>query len=160
MNLNKLNKDQLIDKIKDQEKIKISFGSQIFKDIKILIETLQALFLKLTFLTLIINLIKKYKIVRKVLYFFNWIILSLFGISIIDIYDSNLVLNLIQWIRSNHLYKILIEMLENKTEKVESKVEILENKLEKVESKVEKIESKTENPSTTTSTFILFRNLT
>jgi len=117
MNLNKLKKDQLINKIKDQENIRSSSWSQIITDIQNLLNGLKGLFLKLTLLTLIIKYFKKYKFVRKVLFFFNWIILSLFGISILDIYDSNLVLYLIEWIRSTHLYKILMEILENKTEK-------------------------------------------
>ena len=50
----------------------------------------------------------KYKFVRKVLLFFSWIILSLFWISVLDIYDTNLVSNSIEWIRSTHFYKILI----------------------------------------------------
>ena len=134
MNLNKLNKDQLINKIKDQENK--SSGNHIIKDIHNLYNILKGLFLKLTLLTLIIKYFKKYKFIRKILFFFNSIILSLFGISVLDIYDSNLVLNLIEWIRSTHLYKILIEILENKVEKIETK-------LEKIETKVEKIESST-----------------
>ena len=139
MNLNKLNKDQLINKIKDQQNILISksSGTQIIKDIISLFNGLKGLFLKLTLLSLLIKYFRKYKFIRKVLFFFNWIILSLFGISIIDIYDSNFALYLIEWIRSTHLYKILIEILEEKVEKIETK-------LEKIESKVDKIETEEE----------------
>jgi hypothetical protein len=71
MNLNKLNKDQLINKIKDQENIKSSFGVQIIKVAQNFFSGLKGLFLKLTLLTLIIKYFKKYKLIRKVLLFSN-----------------------------------------------------------------------------------------
>ncbi len=143
MNLNKLNKDQLINKIKDQENVMSSnsFWSQIIQIIKHfrnLILGLKGLFMKITLLSLIIKYFRKYKFIRKILLFFNWIILSLFGISIIDIYDSNLVLYLIESIRSTHLYKVLIEIIENKVEKIENKMENIEDKVKIIENKVEK----------------------
>jgi hypothetical protein len=94
--------------------------------------------MKLTLLSLIIKYFRKYKFIRKILLFFNWIILSLFGISIIDIYDSNFVLYLIESIRSSHLYKVLIEILENKVDNIENKVDNIENKVKIIENKVEK----------------------
>jgi hypothetical protein len=54
-------------------------------------------------LTLIIKYFNKYKLIRKVLLSLNWINLSLFSISVVDIYDSNLISNIIEWIRSTHL---------------------------------------------------------
>jgi hypothetical protein len=139
MNLNKLKKDQLINKIKDQQNVisPKSSGTQIIKDFQNLFITLKGLFLKLTLLSLIIKYFRKYKFIRKLLFFFNWIIISLFGISIIDIYDTNLVSYLIEWIRSTHLYKILIEILEDKVEKIETKLEKIETKVEKIETKEE-----------------------
>jgi hypothetical protein len=71
MNLNKLNKDQLINKIKDQENTKALISVQIIKDVKNLFNALKVLFLKLSLLTIIIKYFKKYKLVRKVLFFFN-----------------------------------------------------------------------------------------
>jgi hypothetical protein len=138
MNLNKLNKDQLINKIKDQENIitSDSYWTQIIKAIQILFFALKGIFLKFTMLTLLIKLFKNYKIIRKVLLFFNWIIISLFGFSIIDIYDSNLVLSIIEWIRSTHLYKILIEIFENKVEKVDDKIEV-KQEIEKINQEIE-----------------------
>lgn len=132
MNLNKLNKDQLINKIKDQENIITSNRFEIYKNIKNLYLSFKGLFLKFTMLTLIIKYFNKYKFIRKLLLFFNWIVLSLFGISIVDIYDSNLVLYLIEWIRSTHLYKILMEILEEKVENIE-KVETHKPKIEKIQ---------------------------
>jgi len=129
MNLNKLNKDQLINKIKDQENTKALISVQIIKDVKNLFNALKVLFLKLSLLTIIIKYFKKYKLVRKVLFFFNWIILSLFGISIADIYNENLGLYFIDWIRSTHLYKILTELLV-KVDKIEGKVDRIEVKID------------------------------
>jgi len=153
MNLNKLNKDQLINKIQDQEKIITpkSYGTQILMALKSLITGINGLILKFTLITLIIKYFKKYKFIRKVLLFCNWIILSLFGISVLDIYDTNLVSYLIEWIRSTHLYKILIELLDN------NQIE----KVDKTEVKINKIEIE-ENPSNilTTNNPISTRNET
>lgn len=138
MNLNKLNKDQLINKIQDQDNIitNKSSGTQIIKDFQNLFITFKGLFLKITLLSLIIKYFRKYKFIRKLLFFFNWIIISLFGISIIDIYDTNLVSYLIEWIRSTHLYKILIEIFENKVEKVDEKI-VVKQEIEKINQEIE-----------------------
>lgn len=153
MNLNKLNKDQLINKIQDQENIitQKSYGNQILMSIKGLITGINGLILKFTLISLIIKYFKKYKFIRKVLLFCNWIILSLFGISVLDIYDTNLVSYSIEWIRSTHLYKILIELLDN------NQIE----KVDKTEVKINKIEIE-ENPSSilTTNNPISTRNET
>lgn len=143
MNLNKLNKDQLINKIQEQENIITpkSYGTQIFMALKSLIIGINGLILKFTFITLIIKFFKKYKFIRKILLFFNWIILSLFGISVLDIYDTNLVSYSIEWIRSTHLYKILIELFENNSENIE-KVEAHKPIIEKIqENKVDSSKS-------------------
>jgi hypothetical protein len=73
MNLNKLNKDQLINKIQDQENIitQKSYGNQILMSIKGLITGINGLILKFTLITLIIKYFKKYKFIRKVLLFCN-----------------------------------------------------------------------------------------
>lgn len=71
MNLNKLNKDQLINKIKDQENIITpkSYRTQILMALKSLITGINGLILKFTLITLIIKYFKKYKFIRKVLLF-------------------------------------------------------------------------------------------
>jgi hypothetical protein len=88
-------------------------------------------------LTLIIKYFNKYKLIRKVLLFLNWINLSLFSIFVIDIYDSNLISNIIEWIRSTHLYKILIEILENKTDKLDKVEKVKDIQLNEIIPEIE-----------------------
>lgn len=80
-NLNKYNKHELIAKIK-----KLDSNSKDTNKIGLveLILQLKSWLLKLTIITLIIKYFKKYTFISKILRFFNWIILSIFGISLVD----------------------------------------------------------------------------
>ena len=59
---------------------------------------LKNLFIKLTLIALLIKIFKKYTFITKILRFTNWIILSIFGISLIDNFGINVI--------SNFLYEI------------------------------------------------------
>jgi len=94
MNLNKLTKAELISKFKKiDNKNSIRDANNI--TLVELILTLKNWILKLTIITLIIKWFKKYTFVSKILRFFNWIILSIFGISFMDNFNLSFIHNFI-----------------------------------------------------------------
>lgn len=88
MNLNKYNKAELISKVRNlQNKNQKSFSEGIknyFTQILNLIITFKDLLLKLTLVSLIIGIFKKYKFFRKIWLIINTIIMGIFGLSLFD----------------------------------------------------------------------------
>ena len=102
MNLNKYTKAELINKFKkletDNNNKSILLGYLLsFKN----------LILKVTLLTVIIKLLKRYKIIGKIWTGFNWISMSIFRFSMIDIYGAEYISTILEYIRSTHFYNIL-----------------------------------------------------
>nr|WEH01511.1 hypothetical protein [Russula griseocarnosa] len=94
MNLQKYSKAELISKFKkldaklDSNLNNETFSSKVVK----LILALKSALIKLTLITLIVKIFKKYTFISKILRFSNWVIVSIFGISLIDNF------NLFGWI--------------------------------------------------------------
>jgi hypothetical protein len=90
--LNKYTKAELISKIKDSKKESkpnlvsnnINQIKSYFSQIWDLMLTFKNILLKLTLISLLVNLSKKYKIFRKIWSVINSIVMSIFGLSIID----------------------------------------------------------------------------
>jgi hypothetical protein len=97
MNLNKYTKAELISRFKKLES-KNSFTDK--SKITEFILTIKGLLIKLTLITLLIKIFKKYSFITKILRFFNWIILSIFGISFIDNFGLDFISNFTKEIRA------------------------------------------------------------
>ena len=81
-NLNKFTKAELINKFKRLDDKNSSHTNKI--GLVELVLQLKSWLVKLTIITLIIKYFKKYTFISKILRFSNWIILSIFGISLVD----------------------------------------------------------------------------
>ena len=84
MNLNKFTKAELISKLKN---LQIQNNHKnLFNKILNYILLFKSFLIKITLIGLIIKLFKKYSLIRRIGLLINWIILSIFGLSITDIY--------------------------------------------------------------------------
>jgi hypothetical protein len=102
MNWNKLTKAELISKFKKLESKNSSNNStnrSLFNRIIELIIAFKSLLIKLTLISLLIKLLKKYTFIGKILRFINWIIVSIFGISLIDNFGIEFITNFYKEIR-------------------------------------------------------------
>jgi hypothetical protein len=111
MNLNKFTKAELISKIKNVESRKDSTNIKMyqqnilntitnyFSQIWELIFTFKTILLKLTLISLIIKIIKKYSLIRKIWWFINSIGLSIYGLFLLDNFGFDFVINLFKEIR-------------------------------------------------------------
>lgn len=139
MNFNKFTKDQLINKLKRLENKNESNQNTIIPQIKSyfsqiweLILTFKTILMKLTLISLLINIFKKYKLFRRLWIIFNSIIMSIFGLNVIDglgiSWISNFVRevkfilsNIVDYFINTSMYKNLFGLLsedkpiENKT---------------------------------------------
>jgi hypothetical protein len=146
MNLNKYTKDQLINKLKrldnKNESNQISIISQIksyFVRIWELILTFKTVLMKLTLISLIINLFKKYKLFRKFYFILNTIVMSIFSISLIDNFAFDFIAKFLAEIRSiftnsvdylsnTQFYKYLNNLFSNK-EKIITGDKVIKEKI-------------------------------
>jgi hypothetical protein len=102
MNWNKFTKAELISKFKKLESKNSSNNStnrSLFNRIIELIIAFKSLLIKLTLISLLIKLLKKYTFIGKILRFINWIIVSIFGISLIDNFGIEFITNFYKEIR-------------------------------------------------------------
>lgn len=128
MNLNKYTKAELISKFKKLE-TKSNFNqnpiinkiNNYFNQLWILILTFKNILLKLTLISLLINIFKKYRIFRRIWTLLNTIIVSIFGISLIDNFGIEFLSNfiketkiitysIISYLSETHFYKYLSEL--------------------------------------------------
>lgn len=129
MNFNKLTKDQLIEKIKliESQKSAITKKSLFRKFIEILVSYRNFVF-RLTFVALTIKIFRKYSILSKIWRIINSIILSIFGISMWDIYGTDIFYNffkelssisgnIFDYLSTTHFYSILKNFFEKEVEK-------------------------------------------
>lgn len=90
--------------------------------------------IKITYIALIIKLIKKYSILTKIWRLINWIVMSIFGISMVDIYGINIFENLFKEIKSisthvvnylsnTHFYNVLISIFKKEDIEIPKTVE-------------------------------------
>jgi hypothetical protein len=63
-----------------------------------------SLILKITLIAVLIKTFKKYSMLRKIFMVLNMIIVSIFGISLMDIYGLSVIASIIETIRSTYVY--------------------------------------------------------
>jgi len=100
MNLKKYTKDELINKFRNLESKQLELlNSKSTKSsdnttfIQVILESIlyfKAIILKITFITLIIKIFKRFKILRRIWLILNTIVMSIFGISMIDLYGLSI----------------------------------------------------------------------
>ena len=130
MNLNKFTKAELISKFKELKQnnsktnpnsILIKFNSKIWK----LLSIFKNIIAKLTLISFFIQIFRKYKIFRKLWLMLNTIVMSIFGISLLDNlgfeFLSNffkemkiITWNVVDYFSHTHFYNYLTELFSNK----------------------------------------------
>lgn len=98
MNLNKYTKAELISKLKRLDAKNSSNSTTQIKLVELL-TLLKSWVMKLTIITLIFKYFKKYTFITKMLRFFNWIILTIFGFSVVDNFNLSYMPSFITDIR-------------------------------------------------------------
>jgi hypothetical protein len=95
MNLNKFTKAELISKFKklDDKNQSNQNNQSIFSKIINLIITFKSILLKLTFISLLIRIFFKYSIFRRIWSILNTIVMSIFGISLLDNFGIEFISN-------------------------------------------------------------------
>jgi|HubBroStandDraft_2_1064218.scaffolds.fasta_scaffold02020_7 hypothetical protein len=101
-NLMNLNKKELIENIKQLEVIK---DQTVFSKIRENIISYKAFILKMSLIALIIRLFTKFKVFRLIWKVVNLIILSIFGISLFDIYGIDYFESMLDFLRNSSIYK-------------------------------------------------------
>lgn len=142
-NLNRFTKSDLINKLRKLElnnsssknnknnNIKSSFIS-LFTSFMNIILTFKNLIVKITIISLVIKIFKKYSIIRRVWVIFNTILVSIFGISVIDnlgldmfknFYNEiiSIFTNIIQYLTTTQFYITLSNLFNKNIDKVENK---------------------------------------
>jgi hypothetical protein len=111
MNLNKLTKAELMLKFK-----KLQEATQSSKNTGIIAKLLlfKSLILKITIIAILIKTFKRYSILRKIWTVINTIIVSIFGISFMDIYGINIFSNILDTLRSTYVYSWFMAFFDSK----------------------------------------------
>lgn len=155
MNLNKYSKAELISKFKKLESKNenninsiINQTKSYFDQIINLILTLKSILIKLTFITLFIKIIKKYSIFRRLWSILNTIVMSIFGLSLLDNFGFDFIINFfteiklvftntIDYLSNTNFYNYLSklfskkeEIIYNETNKINK--EVFNEKLKKI----------------------------
>lgn len=113
MNFNKLTKQQLIqqiESIKTENKNNNNKKSLIQRFLEFWI-FYKNLFFKITIVALIIKIFRKYSILKKIWRILNTLVMSIFGISMFDIYGFDIFYNLFKEI--NFIFSNIIDYLSN-----------------------------------------------
>gem|GEM_PF-1599168 len=114
MNLNKFSKAELISKIKGLQN-----NPKTQSKLLAYLNIIKSLILKITFLALIIKIFKQFKIIRRLYLIINTIAISIFGISMMDLYGlsifsalfaeiTQITGNIISYLRNTKVYSYLI----------------------------------------------------
>jgi hypothetical protein len=91
MNLKKFTKAELISKINGIKSKNNDSNPTLFSSLMNSLLLLKGFLLKITLIALVIKVFKKYSIFRKLWTFFSFILYSIFGISLIDIYEIEIL---------------------------------------------------------------------
>lgn len=154
MNLNKYTKAELISKLnkstnqvnKNSIIIKLkSYLSQIWE----LILTLKNLLVKLTLITLLIKIFKRYRIFRRIWTVINTIVMSIFSLSLIDNFGFDFIKNFlfefksvftnaIDYLSNTRFYEYLNNLFSNKDKFISNKDKIISKNEENISNKKEK----------------------
>jgi len=139
MNLNKFTKAELISKLKQNNSKLVNLDSRnTNKKINFLVKintylsqlwdllsTFKNIIAKLTLISFFIQLSKKYRIFRRLWVILNTIVMSIFGISLLDNFGfefvSNFIIemkiiigNIVNYLTNTHFYNYLTELFYNK----------------------------------------------
>jgi len=133
MNLNKYTKAELISKFKrlENKNSKNNYNQTFSQWIINNLVLIKNLLFKLTIISLLIKTFRKYSIFRRIWVILNTIVMSIFGISILDFYGisflvsfytelTSIVGNVINYLTNTHFYETLAGLFSNKVEKVEN----------------------------------------
>lgn len=124
MNLNKYTKAELISKFKNlQNKQSNNNSNPTISSIIIYnIIKFKSILMKITIIAFLIKSLKKYSLLRKLWSSFNWIIMAVFGFSLMDLYDIQFFSSLMSYIRASQFYGVVAGVLGykiNPTPKIE-----------------------------------------
>jgi hypothetical protein len=104
-NLKNYTKAELISKINGlASNTTNSNNNTIFKIILKNLLYYKNILLKITLIALIIRILKRYSILRRLLTFSNWILITIFGISFMDIYGLESLTNILSYLRNTSVY--------------------------------------------------------
>jgi len=123
MNLQKYTKAELISKFKELKSNSNTNNSKILDYVYVI----KTFIVKFTFLTLIIKIFKRFKILRRIWLILNTIVMSIFGISMLDIYGltflsafiteiTEISKNIINYLSNTKFYTVLKGLLGYKIE--------------------------------------------
>src|SRR5579859_6118375 len=117
-NINKYTKAELISKIKGLKSENTNNNSSLFTNLMNFLLLFKSFILKITLIALIIKVFKKFSIFRRILSFFNLILFSIFGISLIDIYEIEILSNFLHNILDvfSKLHSNILELFGKKVE--------------------------------------------
>ena len=128
MNLKKYTKAELISKLNSIKQPNNNKES-IFTNFMTLIMLLKSLLLKITLIAFIIKIFRKYSIFRKIFAIINTILFSIFGFSLIDFYEIDVLSKYFHKIMDifANFHSSILDLLGKKVEKVDlpTKNEIL-----------------------------------
>nr|AWX52917.1 hypothetical protein [Lactarius sp. (in: basidiomycete fungi)] len=108
MNLNKLTKADLIKKFKQLQEKSNNTGLLA----KLLL--FKSLILKITLIAVLIKTFRKYSMLRRFWLIFNTLVMTIFGISLFDIYGLSFLSGIIETIRSTYIYSWFAALLSSK----------------------------------------------
>ena len=115
MNFQKYTKAELISKFKQLQKDKSN--NDLFAKLLVI----KTFLLKISLMALLIKLFRKYSIIRKIWTVLNWLAVSVFGLTFIDIYGSEFIVNIISFLKSTQIYQWYSHLLGYKSEEVKQK---------------------------------------
>lgn len=105
MNLNKLNKDQLINKVQElKTETEINKNKSLFSILIEYIINYKNWLFKLTVISFFFKIIRKYSLFSKLFRIISSFFMFIFGISLYDIYGLDLFSNILESIRSSWVY--------------------------------------------------------
>jgi hypothetical protein len=142
MNLNKFTKAELISKIKNI-KNNPENQSKLFTYLLII----KSFIVKFTLLAFIIKFFKKYSLIRRIYLIINTIVMSIFGISMLDFYGlsfisvflaeiSSITGNIINYLSNTKFYSYLAGLLTTKVVETPTKIESM-NRIDSSTTKVQ-----------------------
>lgn len=138
MNLNKFTKAELISKFKKLENKNSNNNSNqsLFSKILAFISYFKGLIFKFTIISIIIKTFKKYSLFNKIFRFINWIILTIFGISLIDNFPFDftkeiryILSGIITYFSNTHFYTFIASLFSTKEDVTIQKVSLRDRPL-------------------------------
>ena len=162
MNLNKFTKAELISKLRRSEtKSDSSTKLTLFNQIKSYLSSfwdfllkLKSIIGKLTLITFFLQLFRKYSIIKRIWKILNSIIVTIFGISLIDNFGFEVINNLliefkiiinntVDYLTNTHFYMFLSKLFSNPSSEIESKSNKTGSMMEEISRKTTNGERKT-----------------